>query len=144
VGWVAVTGTVDLTALLLFLVVFLWTPPHFWALALNKNSDYKRAGVPMLPVVAGEAETHRQMLWYAIVLIPASIGLVFTAEYLGWFSLASFSALGVVFAYKVYELKQLPATATERKTAKAWDVFKFSLLYLTLFFAVLVVDSTLL
>src|SRR5690242_15028239 len=67
VGWAAVTGRVDLMAIYLFLIVFYWTPPHFWALALNKQKDYGRAGVPMAPLVWGEAETKRQMLWYTVI-----------------------------------------------------------------------------
>src|SRR5438067_9408558 len=73
VGWAAVTGSIDLMALYLFLIVFYWTPPHFWALALNKQGDYGRAGVPMAPLVWGEVETKRQMLWYTIILIALTI-----------------------------------------------------------------------
>src|SRR5438093_7106840 len=69
VGWAAVTGTIDLTAVYLFLIVFYWTPPHFWALALNKQRDYGSAGVPMAPLVWGEAETRRQMLYYTAILV---------------------------------------------------------------------------
>ncbi|MCB0360169.1 MAG: heme o synthase, partial [Bdellovibrionales bacterium] len=87
VGWVAVSGSLDLTAALIFFVVFLWTPPHFWALALNKNEDYQRAGVPMLPVVAGAEATHTQMLVYALALIPVSVLLVLSNPLLGWFSM---------------------------------------------------------
>src|SRR6478672_1766665 len=73
VGWAAVTGRVDLLALYLFLIIFYWTPPHFWALALNKQKDYGRAGIPMAPLVWGEAETIRQMLWYTVVLIALTV-----------------------------------------------------------------------
>ncbi len=142
VGWVAVTGSIDLTALLLFLVVFLWTPPHFWALALNKNNDYQRAGVPMLPVVAGEKVTLNQMYWYSLSLIPV-IGLltVVNAE-LGWFFGVVMTGVNVIFSYLIYDLRSLPATMTEQKTEKAWRVFNFSLIHLTLFFVCLVIDST--
>src|SRR5467141_2202768 len=73
VGWAAMTGTIDLTAVYLFLIIFYWTPPHFWALALLKQRDYGKAGVPMAPLVWGERETMRQMLWYALILIAITI-----------------------------------------------------------------------
>jgi heme o synthase len=142
VGWAAVTGTLDLTAVLLFLVVFLWTPPHFWALALNKNQDYKRAGIPMLPVVAGEAVTHNQMLFYSILLIPVCILLVMTNDYLGWLSFIGMGTLSLIFTYKIIQLKRLIHSTSELRTKKAWDVFGFSLIYLAMFFFCLVIDST--
>ena len=144
VGWVGVTGELQLDALLMFLLIFLWTPPHFWALALNKNEDYKRAGVPMLPVVAGEKETHRQMMWYALSMLPVSTWLVINNPYLGWFSGVVLTALGVIFAFKVFQLCRLEKAAEELRVKKAWDVFGFSLIYLGLFFVCLVVDSVLL
>src|SRR6266576_2307465 len=73
VGWAAMTGSIDLTAVYLFLIIFYWTPPHFWALALLKQHDYGRAGVPMAPLVWGEVETKRQMLWYTLILIPLTL-----------------------------------------------------------------------
>jgi len=144
VGWVAVTGSIDLTAVLLFLLVFLWTPPHFWALALNKNEDYRRADVPMLPVVSGEKVTHVQMLVYAVLLLPVSILLVVSDARLSWFSLVSMALLSVVFIAKTYRLKQAGEEDPSEKESRAWDVFGFSLIYLTLFFVVLVVDSVML
>ena len=141
VGWAAVTGEINLTAVLLFLLIFLWTPPHFWALALNKNSDYQRAGIPMLPVVAGERSTHIQMLCYALALIPVSVLLVISDPRLGAFSLTAMILLGVIFAWKILELKILAIDAPAQKEKKAWDVFGFSLIYLGLFFVCLVVDS---
>ncbi|MFN8391959.1 MAG: heme o synthase [Bdellovibrionota bacterium] len=143
VGWVGVTGRLDYEAMLLFLIIFLWTPPHFWALALNKNSDYQRAGVPMLPVVSGERTTHKQMLWYALSLIPVSGLLVYSSAALGWFSLTVLLSLGVIFAYKVFQLMCCIDEDGPLKTRKAWDVFGFSLIYLALFFVCLVVDSAL-
>lgn len=143
VGWAAVSGSISLTSALLFAVIFLWTPPHFWALALNKNADYRRAGIPMLPVVAGERVTHLQMCAYALALLPVSMLLVLTNEALGWLSMGVLMSLGVVFAWKTYELKRLGEAGHEDREAKAWDVFKFSLIYLTAFFACLVVDSVL-
>jgi protoheme IX farnesyltransferase len=146
VGWVAVTAELTLTPWLLFLVIFLWTPPHFWALALNKNDDYRRAKVPMLPVVAGEQTTHLQMLCYAVSLAPVSLLLVLSDPHLGLFSLFSMCLLGVTFAYKTHQLRAmaLAGANTEEKEKKAWDVFGFSLIYLALFFVCLVIDSTIL
>lgn len=141
VGWVGVRGQLDFEAILLFLIIFLWTPPHFWALALNKNSDYQKAGVPMLPVVAGESKTHLQMLLYALSLIPISMWLVAFNKDLGFFSYATMLFLGIVFSYKVYDLMRSIDLAQEIKTKKAWDVFGFSLVYLALFFVCIVVDS---
>lgn len=140
VGWVGITGQVELDALLLFLVIFLWTPPHFWALALVKNEDYQRAGVPMLPVICGEQETHRQMLWYTLSLFPISLWLVKNNPELGLFSGVVFTVLGVLFTYKVILLKNANA---DKKVERAWNVFGFSLIYLALFFVCLVVDSAL-
>lgn len=144
VGWVGVTGELQLDALLLFLLIFLWTPPHFWALALNKNEDYRRAGVPMLPVVAGEKETHKQMMLYAVAMLPVSIWLVVNNPHLGWFSGTVLTGLGVMFIWKIAQLCLLEPDAEMAKTGKAWDVFGFSLIYLGLFFVCLVVDSVLL
>jgi heme O synthase-like polyprenyltransferase len=93
----------------------------------------------MLPVVAGEAETHHQMFLYALSLIPVTVLLVAFNPQLGWTSLTLLIGLSVIFAYKVYQLKHVPV---EGRTQKAWDVFGFSLLYLALFFVCLVVDST--
>ncbi|MFQ5566353.1 MAG: heme o synthase, partial [Paracoccaceae bacterium] len=78
IAWAAVTGEVSTAAVLMFLVIFIWTPPHFWALALYRNRDYARAGVPMMPVVAGEAATRRQIWLYALALVPVSIAPAFT------------------------------------------------------------------
>ena len=76
IGWAAVTGSVDLMPLMLFAIVFFWTPPHFWSLALFANGDYQRAGVPMLPVVAGAKETRRQIVIYTLLLVPLSLAAV--------------------------------------------------------------------
>ena len=143
VGWVAVTGELNLTAWLLFGVIFLWTPPHFWALALNKNEDYQRAGVPMMPVVRGEQSTIIQMLWYSIALLPVCVFLVYSSPYLGWLSMLSFGLLNSIFIFKIYQLRKLTNQGSPQKSKKAWDVFGFSLIYLALLFALLVIDSTL-
>src|SRR4051794_21015419 len=101
VGWAAVTNRIDLFAVYLFLIVFYWTPPHFWALALLKQKDYGRAGVPMAPLVWGERETKRQMLWYTMILIPLTV-LPFAFGALGVIYLAAAAALGVVFLVEVW------------------------------------------
>lgn len=143
VGWVAVTGEINLTAMLLFLVIFLWTPPHFWALALNKNTDYQRANIPMLPVVSGAETTYRQMWWYTFSLLPMSIFLVLSNPSLGWLSFFSFSILGGIFLFKVTQLKMTPISMGEERTRRAWSVFGYSLAYLAIYFVTLVVDSAL-
>jgi protoheme IX farnesyltransferase len=97
VGWAAVTGTISLESILMFAVIFLWTPPHFWALAINKNSDYRKARVPMMPVAFGESTTAYQMFIYALALIPASVWLVLENPELGSFSMSALTVLAVYF-----------------------------------------------
>jgi len=134
VGWAAMTGTIDLTAVYLFLIVFYWTPPHFWALALLKQRDYGRAGVPMAPLVWGERETMRQMMWYNIILIAMTL-LPATFGAFGIIYLVSALVLGTILLVGVIRV----STAIEW-TKPAWSVYKFSLLYLALLFAAMVVD----
>ena len=137
VGWAAVTGRVELTAIFLFLIVFYWTPPHFWALALLKQHDYGRVGVPMAPLVWGERETMRQMLWYTLILIPLTVLPV------------AFGAFGVVYLLSALLLGGLLLWGIVRVmraaqwTAPAWWVYKYSLLYLALLFVAMVVDRQL-
>jgi heme o synthase len=134
VGWAAVTGHVDLLAVFLFLIVFYWTPPHFWALALLKQKDYDRAGVPMAPLVWGERETKRQMLWYTLILIPLTV-LPVAFGALGAVYLACALVLGALFVRDVVRVMR-----AEAWTKPAWRLYKFSLLYLALLFAAMVVD----
>src|SRR3954470_23289655 len=96
VGWAAVTNRVDLFAIYLFLIIFYWTPPHFWALALLKQKDYGKAGVPMAPLVWGEHETKRQMFWYTLILIPLTL-LPYTFGALGLIYLVAAGLLGALF-----------------------------------------------
>src|SRR5215210_7814356 len=138
VGWAAMTGTIDLTAVYLFLIVFYWTPPHFWALALLKQRDYGRAGVPMAPLVWGERETKRQMLWYTLILVPLTV-LPFTFGVLGVVYLVSATVLGALFIAEVVQVMR-----AEVFNKSAWRLYKFSLLYLALIFAAMVVDRGLL
>ena len=134
VGWAAVTNRVDLFAVYLFLIIFYWTPPHFWALALLKQKDYGRAGVPMAPLVWGEKETKRQMLWYTLILIPLTV-LPFTFRVLGGIYLVSATLLGALFVVEVVQVMR-----AEVFNKPAWRLYKFSLLYLALIFAAMVVD----
>jgi protoheme IX farnesyltransferase len=134
VGWAAMTGTIDLTAVYLFLIVFYWTPPHFWALALLKQRDYGKAGVPMAPLVWGERETMRQMVWYNVILIALTL-LPATFGAFGIIYLVSALVLGGILLAGVIRV----AIAKEW-TKPAWQVYKFSLLYLALLFVAMVID----
>ena len=133
VGWAAVTGDVGLPALLLFAIIFFWTPPHFWALSLYRSGDYARAGVPMLPVVAGARETKKQMLVYTLLLWPLAVAptLVGLA---GWFYGAAALALSALFTLAAIRVWR---DAGERS---ARQMFAFSILYLFLLFALMVID----
>ena len=134
VGYAAVTNEVDLTALFLFAIIFYWTPPHFWALALLKQKDYGNAGVPMAPLVWGERETMDQMLWYLFILIPLTV-LPVAFGALGWLYLGSAAILNAVFLGAVLKLR-----ATADWKGIAWWVYRFSLLYLALLFLAMAID----
>jgi heme o synthase len=134
VGWAAMTGTLDLTAVYLFLIVFYWTPPHFWALALLKQRDYGRAGVPMAPLVWGERETMHQMLWYNVILIALTL-LPFAFGAFGLIYFLSALVLGLALLVGVIRIMMTPEW-----TKPAWQVYKFSLLYLALLFLAMVID----
>jgi heme o synthase len=134
VGWAAMTGTIDLTAVYLFLIVFYWTPPHFWALALLKQRDYGKAGIPMAPLVWGERETMRQMAWYNVILIALTL-LPATFGAFGMIYLVSAIVLGTILLVGVIRVN-----TTEEWTKPAWRVYKFSLLYLALLFLAMVID----
>jgi heme o synthase len=139
IGWAAITGSVSIESVLLFLIIFMWTPPHFWALALYRSRDYERAGVPMLPVVAGQAETRRQILIYSFLLVPLAVTPAFIG--LGGMAYAATSVvLGVVFlalAFKVWRVRE----GREADSA-ARRLFGFSILYLFLLFAMLLVEHS--
>lgn len=134
VGWAAVTNQLDLTALYLFAIVFYWTPPHFWALALLKQKDYGKAGIPMAPLVWGERETINQMLWYMLILIPLTV-LPVTFGALGWIYLGSALVLNAIFLGAIIKLR-----AAEQWQGLAWWLYRFSLLYLALLFLAMAVD----
>jgi protoheme IX farnesyltransferase len=135
VAWAAVTGTVQVPALVLFAIVFYWTPPHFWALALRYRGDYAAASVPMLPVVRGEAETARQIVIYTILLVAVSL-LLFPAARMGLIYLVAAVVLGVGFVW--YALGVLRDTTDGRAAIR---LFRFSISYLTLLFAAVAADS---
>ncbi len=134
VGWAAVTGSVDLMSVYLFLIIFYWTPPHFWALALNKQKDYGNAGVPMAPLVWGEKETKRQMVWYTIVLIALTV-LPWTMGALGFTYLVSALVLGAISLWGALRVQ-----FAKEWVKPAWWLYAYSLLYLALLFAMMVVD----
>jgi len=136
VGFAAVTGNLTLPALWLFLIVFLWTPPHFWALALLIRRDYEAAQIPMLPVVRGERETTRQILLYAVVLVAATVFPVVWGP-LGFLYLGAALLLGGAFLWLALALRR---ETTPRRAAL---LFHFSLLYLALLFAAMAVDPLL-
>jgi protoheme IX farnesyltransferase len=134
IGWAAVTGTVTVESILLFLIIFMWTPPHFWALALYRCRDYERVGVPMLPVVAGGDETRRQILLYSLVLVPLAVAPYFIG--LGGIAyLATSVVLGLVFLYLAFKVWRIREGREADYAAK--QLFGFSILYLFLLFAVI-------
>ncbi|HUE95509.1 MAG TPA: heme o synthase [Longimicrobiaceae bacterium] len=135
VGWAAATGSLSLTAMYLFLIVFFWTPPHFWALALVKQKDYGKVGVPMAPNVWGERQTLRQMLLYTGILLPLTLMPVTLGE-LGWVYGVSALALGLWFLVGVIRLVR---AADVR--APAWSLYRTSLLYLALLFGAVLADG---
>jgi protoheme IX farnesyltransferase len=136
VGWAAVTGTLSWTAWLLFAIVFLWTPPHFWALALMIRDDYAKVGIPMLPVVAGEESTTRQIWYYTLLVVPASLLLIYPLGESGVVYGAIALLLGSIFLKKAWQLLQAP---TDKQLARS--MFKYSILYMMLLCTGMVVDS---
>jgi protoheme IX farnesyltransferase len=133
VGWAAATGRVEWPALILFLIIFLWTPPHFWALALYRRDDYTRAQVPMLPVVAGEDETRRQIVIYSVLLVASSLLLLWFGR-MGWVYGVTAAAIGAVFIALAVHVRR-------RRTPKAAvRLFGYSMIYLALLFAAMVAD----
>ena len=133
VGWTAVTGTLSLPAIVLFAIIFYWTPPHFWALALVKEKDYARAGVPMLPVVAGVLETRYQILVYSLILVALST-LLTPLGAMGWIYLGAALVFGARFLYDAWMVYRYG------EQAHIWSLYKYSLLYLALLFAAMVID----
>jgi heme o synthase len=133
IGWAAVTGAISLESIALFLIIFTWTPPHFWALALYRADDYAKAGVPMLPVVAGKAETRRQIMIYTSLLVPLS----FAPLVLGMAGIAYGAVVGVMGACFLLIAVQV---LREQSGRAARHMFRFSILYLFVLFAALIIE----
>ena len=136
VGWAAVTGNLGLIPCLLFAIIFLWTPPHFWALALMIKEDYAEVEIPMLPVVEGEEATVKQIWVYSLLLVPCSLLLMYPIGNLGIIYGAIALYLGSKFLYKAWELKQDP---TSNQLAKG--MFKYSIFYMMLLCVGMIVDT---
>ncbi|MEM8987420.1 MAG: heme o synthase [Pseudomonadota bacterium] len=149
IGWAAVTGEVTLTPLAFFLIIFMWTPPHFWALSLYKAGDYEAAGVPMLPVVKGEAQTRRHIWIYSLLLVPVT----FAPLFLGAAGLAYGAAAavgGAIFLVLAFRVRRGPQTLAEENDRSLYEVaaanraarnlFAFSILYLFMLFAALLAE----
>jgi protoheme IX farnesyltransferase len=142
IGWAAVTGSVSLVPLILFLIIFLWTPPHFWTLALWANADYARVGVPMLPVVAGARATRKQIMIYTVLLVAGSL-LPWAVGFSGPIYALSALVLGLGFmlsAWRVLRDRQDATGVSLTKDAPAKAAFKYSILYLFVLFGALAVD----
>jgi len=136
IGWVAAAGNVGLEPLILFLIIFLWTPPHFWALSLNLAGEYARAGVPMLPVVAGRAETKRQILLYSVLLAPVSL-LPWALGFAGAIYGVAAAMLGTVMIFLSWQVRR----SNDKERQPARRLFVFSMLYLVLLFGALLMDA---
>jgi len=139
IGWAAVTGNVGMPAILLFLLVFYWTPPHFWALSLRIRKDYAAAGVPMLPVVKGIPETTRQIALYTILMVAISL-VLFAVGRMGLIYLVAAVGLGGIFLWQAYGLWRR-GSSEEASTAGAIRLYKFSISYLSLLFLAVAVDA---
>lgn len=141
IGWAAATGSISLESVILFAIIFLWTPPHFWALALFKSGDYERAGIPMMPNVAGEASTKRQIFAYSLVVAVIGV-LPWILGFVGpTYGLVS-AGLGAGFVWYAWKVFQMPET--DRKMGAAKALFGYSIMYLFVIFAVYLADSLIL
>ncbi len=134
IGWAAANGEISLASLTLFAIIFIWTPPHFWSLALYRSRDYARAGIPMLPVVAGPDETRRQILYYTAALVPLTL-----APYL--LGLSGILYLGAALILGIGFLTQVIRLRLEGTEARAKSTFRYSILYLFLLYVALIVDK---
>ena len=139
IGWAVVTGGISTEICLLFMLIFLWTPPHFWALALYKSDDYKKAGIPMMPLIVGERKTINLIIAYSITLLPLT--LIMSSYYSLFFGVSS-TALSIFFIYLAFDLKRswLKDGVLERK---AQMLFYFSIIYLFNIFSILLIDNLL-
>jgi protoheme IX farnesyltransferase len=137
IGWAAVTGDISLPSVVLFLIIFLWTPPHFWALALYKQGDYGAAGIPMLPNVAGEQSTKVQILVYSVILVATSLVPAFIGMS-GWLYTAVAIVTGLSFVYLALRLFRTVEATAMKKVARS--LFTYSLSYLAVIFFALITD----
>ena len=135
-GWTAVVGSIDPLPLLLVLLIFIWTPPHFWALAINKKDEYAKAGIPMMPVVKGIEYTKIQIVLYSILLMVVSL-LLFATGYFGYLYLVGAAILGGIFIQKSWKLKK------SMGADNSMSLFLYSIIYLTLIFLLMIVDRAL-
>lgn len=136
VGWAAVTGELNWTAWAIFAIIFLWTPPHFWSLALMIEDDYAQVNIPMLPVVAGETYTAKQIWIYTLLVVPLTLVLVYPLNASGLVYALIAMFLGAIFIHKAWQLKQAP---TDKQLGRS--LFKYSILYMMLLCTGMVVDS---
>jgi protoheme IX farnesyltransferase len=137
IGWAAVTGSVSLESIVLFLIIFLWTPPHFWALALYKQGDYAAAGIPMLPNVAGEKATKQQILLYALVYVASTLAPAYLG-YTGWLYAAVAGVTGASFIVIAWRLFRTTEEVAMRRTGRT--LFTYSMSHLFIIFLALVTD----
>ena len=138
IGWAAVTNSISWTAVAFFLVIFFWTPPHFWALAIKYKDDYEAASIPMLPVIAARNIVVKNMWFYTVAMAASSVALIYLAE-LQWWAMVITVALGLIFAYQLIQLKE----NADNYNSVAAKIFHWSITYLTLFSALLVVAQLL-
>jgi protoheme IX farnesyltransferase len=134
IGWAAVTGSIDVAPLVLFAIIFMWTPPHFWALGLFREGDYAAAGVPMLPVTHGARETRKQILLYSLILVPLGLVPLFLGFAHAVYGVTA-AVLGALFLFYAVQLWRRPS---DRRAGK---LFGFSILYLFALFAALLIES---
>ena len=138
IGWAAVTNSISWIAVAFFLVIFFWTPPHFWALAIKYKDDYEAASIPMLPVIAARTIVVKNMWFYTVAMIASSVALIYLAD-LQWRAMVITVGLGLVFAFQLLQLKE----NSENYNSVAAKIFHWSITYLTLFSALLVVAQLL-
>ena len=143
IGWIAASGRIELMPVLLFAIIFFWTPPHFWALALFVETDYAAAGIPMMPVVAGHRSTRRQILIYAVLLLPIALA-PFLLGLTGWLYGLSALLLGTVFLLLAVRVATFRNAANDADMQAERRLFKFSILYLFALFAAVVADRLIL
>ena len=137
IGWSAIAGTLSYEPLIIFTIIFLWTPPHFWALALYRSGEYKKAGIPMMPVIVGPERTLNMIVAYSVILFPVTISLGLFYSYLYTISA---TVLSVIFVYLSLKLKNTPVDAKDFET-KAQQFFYFTIIFLFNIFAILLIDS---